>query len=282
MNIKLANVYGFCEGVEKAVEKGEREAAKSGTVHTLGELIHNPMEVERLHSIGVTAVADAADVAEGNTVLVRAHGIPRDQMKELRSQYRVVDATCPLVTKVQRAAQKEARAGRTVLVYGNPNHPEIKGVVSYTEKYRVVYSDEELAQACIDLKDEPVALLSQTTANVASFKKAGDYLTAHHPDAVVRDTICYATYERQEAIDELAREVDAVLVIGGPNSSNTKQLAAVARQHCQRVYLLEKPDDIQPAWVTGVNTLGVTAGASTPQWIIDAIIARAQALADAA
>ncbi len=282
MEIRLAQVFGFCEGVEKAIEKGERESTRQDAVHTLGELIHNPMEVNRLKSLGVSPVPSVEELSPGQTVLVRAHGLPKQEMKTLREKFRVVDATCPLVTKVQRAAQKESQAGRTVILFGNPNHPEIKGVISYTHDHRVVYSLDELKAVAAELQNTPVALLSQTTAGVAKFEEAGQYLLAHHPDAVVRNTICYATVERQEAVDELAREVDAVLVIGGPNSSNTKQLAAVAGRHCPRVYLLENAGELDPEWLRGVNVLGVTAGASTPQWIINEVLERAAALSEAA
>lgn len=282
MEIRLAQVFGFCEGVEKAIEKAERETGRQGKVHTLGELIHNPMEINRLEGIGVNAIETLNELPEGETVLIRAHGIRRDDLKAMKQNYRVVDATCPLVTKVQRAALKESQSGRTVILYGNPNHPEVKGVVSYADRYRVVYTLDDLKVATKELASEPVAILSQTTANVEHFQEACDYLLANHPDAVVRNTICYATVERQEAVDALAREVNAVLVIGGPNSSNTKQLAAVAKKHCERVYLLESAEDIDPAWLSGVDILGVTAGASTPQWIIDQVIAKAKNLGEAA
>src|ERR1044071_5168194 len=273
MEVLLADEYGFCFGVERAVEMVE-EAVEEGVrpIRSLGPLIHNAQEMERLGARGVSTI-DSPDEAGSDTIaVIRAHGVTPQVQRELEERAeRVIDATCPFVTKVQKLAERAAREGRDVVVVGNPDHPEMIGVVGYApERTRVVRDASEVAN--LPPLHAPL-VVSQTTLKLSTFLEAAEAVRAKaDAEPQVVNTICSATRDRQDAARALAGEVDAFYVIGGKHSSNSLKLLSVCKEQCDHSFLIETPDEINPADLSGAQRVGVTAGASTPNWLIEQVV----------
>ena len=274
MQVLLAEEYGFCFGVERAVEMVEDALAEGATVRTLGPLIHNTQEIERLEASGVRTIDAPAEVRAGETAVIRAHGVTPEVQRDLEARAtKVVDATCPFVTKVQKLAERAAAQGRDVVVVGNPDHPEMIGVVGYAPHNSHVVRDASEVAALPNLHAPLV--VSQTTLKLKTFLDAADAVRAKSDaEPQVVNTICSATRDRQDAARALAGEVDAFYVIGGKHSSNSVKLLAVCQEQCPRSFLIETPDEIDPEDVRGAARVGVTAGASTPNWLIEQVVAR--------
>lgn len=273
MKVLLANEYGFCFGVERAVDMVEESLSLGETVRTLGPLIHNEQEMDRLGSKGVSTISEPVQITRGETAVIRAHGVTPQVQKELEEKAsKVVDATCPFVTKVQRLASRAAAKDQHVVVVGNPDHPEMIGVYGYApERTFIVNSAEEVAN--LPKLNKPL-VVSQTTIKLQSFLDAAEAVKAKTDDEVqVVNTICSATRDRQDAARALAGEVDAFYIIGGRHSSNSRKLVAVCKEKCEKSFLIETEDEIDPADLEGVNVVGVTAGASTPEWLIKKVVA---------
>ncbi len=254
---------GFCFGVKRAVEMAERTvAAATGPVATLGPLIHNPLVVKDLADRGVRVV-DRVEEAGSGTLIIRSHGVPPEEIDLARRiGLTVVDATCPFVRKAQRLAEDLAVRGYQVVVIGDPAHPEIKSVVAAAGRapVMVISGADELA---LDGLRRKVGLICQTTLPSEALAAAVAVVAPACKELVVHNTICTATQERQRAAVELAKRVDAMVVVGGSASANTAHLAGV----CRRVvptYQVEKSADLDPAWFVACQTVGITAGASTP------------------
>jgi len=268
MIIELAGSYGFCFGVKRAIKIAEenREAA------TYGALIHNSKEIARLEkdfNVGLTD--DHKSFKAGETAIVRTHGIPKNELHELReTDVDVVDATCPYVTKPQQICQEMSEAGYDIVIFGDVAHPEIKGVKSYaTHGAEVVTCKEDLE----DLKlRERVALVAQTTRKVEDYLEIANYLIPRHKEVRVFNTICNATFENQEAVRKIAKKADVMIVIGGKNSSNTKQLFSIAKDKRPDSYHIEDENDLDYSWFKDKEFCGISAGASTPDWIIQNVI----------
>ena len=274
MEVLLAEEFGFCFGVERAVEMVEEAVASGGVVRSLGPLIHNSQEMQRLAEQGVQTIDAPAEAGANVTAVIRAHGVTPQVQRELESRAaKVVDATCPFVTKVQKLAERAAAQGRDVVLVGNPDHPEMIGVVGYAPQNTYVVRDASEVEKLPNLH-EPL-VVSQTTLKLQTFLDAAEAvrLKADAEPQIV-NTICSATRDRQDAARALAGEVEAFYIIGGRHSSNSVKLLAVCKEQCDRSYLIETAAEINPADLAGLKRVGVTAGASTPNWLINQVVER--------
>jgi len=274
MEVLLANEYGFCFGVERAVEMVEDALGVGAPVRTLGPLIHNTQEMQRLECEGVSTVQDPAEVSKNEIAVIRAHGVTPQVQAELEKRAaQVVDATCPFVTRVQRLAERAAKDGRHVVVAGNPDHPEMIGVVGYAPNNTFVVRDAEDV-ANLPALHEPL-VVSQTTLKLQTFLEVAEAVRAKaDAEPQVVNTICSATRDRQDAARALAGLVDVFYIIGGKHSSNSIKLLAVCQEQCAKSFLIETQQEINPADLNGAKRVGVTAGASTPNWLIDQVVKR--------
>src|SRR5690606_38588364 len=272
MKVLLADEYGFCFGVERAVEMVEEAVSHGETVRTLGPLIHNQQEMNRLAASGVATVADPVQITRGETAVIRAHGVTPQVQQELSEKAgKVVDATCPFVTRVQRLASRAAAQDRHVVVVGNPEHPEMVGVKGYAPEHAFIIKDETEIDSLPRLRKPLV--VSQTTIKAKTFFDTAEAIKTKTDDEVeVVNTICSATRDRQDAARALAGMVDAFYIIGATHSSNSVKLHAVCKEQCEKSFLIETEDDINPADLAGLETVGVTAGASTPEWLIKEVV----------
>jgi 4-hydroxy-3-methylbut-2-enyl diphosphate reductase len=269
MKIKLAENYGFCFGVKRAIKIAEENTNSA----TYGPLIHNSKEIERLNTdFNVALSENLADFKTGDKAVIRTHGIPKDELSELYTRnVDVIDATCPYVTKPQQICEEMSEAGYDIVIFGDEKHPEIKGVKSYAiNGAHVVTCVDDLEG--IHLK-ERIAVVAQTTRKAEDYLEICNYLIPRHKEVRVFNTICNATFENQDAVRKLAQEADVMIVIGGMNSSNTKQLQSIALNEQQMdSYHIEGADDLEASWFKGKKLCGISAGASTPDWIIQQVI----------
>ncbi|HLM56887.1 MAG TPA: 4-hydroxy-3-methylbut-2-enyl diphosphate reductase, partial [Pyrinomonadaceae bacterium] len=244
MQVLLAEEYGFCFGVERAVEMVEGALSEGATVRTLGPLIHNTQEIHRLEAGGVRTIGAPAEVTEGETAVIRAHGVTPEVQRELESRAeRVIDATCPFVTKVQKLAERAAAQGRDVVVVGSPDHPEMIGVKGYAPDRAYVVRDAREVEALPPLHAPLV--VSQTTLKLSTFLEAAEAVRAKaDSEPQVVNTICSATRDRQDAARALAGEVDAFYIIGGRHSSNSRKLLTVCKEQCEKSFLIETEEEI--------------------------------------
>ena len=274
MKIQLASSYGFCFVVNRAIEIAEEHR---GSV-TYGPLIHNKDEINRLKvGFNIGLAERIEDIETDDAVVIRTHGIPKDELAVLKSQeHNVIDATCPYVTTPQNIVQKMSVDGYSIVIFGDADHPEIKGVVSYAEDpddAYIVLEPEELE--ALPLKGK-VAVVSQTTKKPEDFAKIVTALMATRKEIRVFNTICNATFENQDAASELAKEADVMIVIGGKHSSNTKQLHSICERDCKDSYLIENEKELVEDWFEGKDLCGISAGASTPDWIVQNVINKIQ------
>jgi 4-hydroxy-3-methylbut-2-enyl diphosphate reductase len=271
MKIEKARSYGFCFGVKRAVEIAE----ESKDAVTLGPLIHNPLEIERLSkNYNVKYIDSIEDIDENiKRVIVRTHGIPKEKLKKLKEKkVEIIDATCPFVKKPQEIVEEMSKRGYDIVIFGDKNHPEIQGVMSYSTHNRVyvVLTPKELKN--IKLK-EHIATVAQTTRKISDYLKITDYLIKNYKEVRVFNTICNATFENQDAVKDLAKKADIMIIIGGKNSSNTKQLYNIAKEFCD-AYLVESEEELKKEWFESKTLCGISAGASTPEWLVEKIISR--------
>ena len=272
MQVLLADEYGFCFGVERAVEMVEEALEQGETVRSLGPLIHNDQEMQRLGKHGVTTISEPVQIGRGETAVIRAHGVTPDVQRELEEKAtKVVDATCPFVTRVQKLAARAADQNRHVVVVGSPDHPEMIGVKGYAPDHAFVIRDETEVAGLPRLRKPLV--VAQTTIKAKTFFDTAAAIRSKTDDEVqVVNTICSATRDRQEAARALAGMVDAFYIIGGRHSSNSVKLLAVCQEQCPKSYLIETEEEINDADLAGATRVGVTAGASTPDWLIEKIV----------
>ena len=281
MEVLLAEEYGFCFGVERAVDMVEEALAEGGTIRSLGALIHNSQEMQRLEAKGVTTISTPGEAAGNTTAVIRAHGVTPQVQRELEeSAAHVIDATCPFVTRVQHLAERAAAEGRDVVVAGNPDHPEMIGVVGYAPRNTYVVRDASEVSGLPSLRRPLV--VSQTTIKLQTFQEVAEAVRAKsETEPQIINTICSATRDRQDAARALAGQVEAFYVIGGRHSSNSVKLLAVCKEQCEKSFLIETAEEINPDDLGGVNRVGVTAGASTPNWLIEQVVARLRTIGDA-
>lgn len=267
MTIKRAEKAGFCFGVKRAIEMAEK-AALEGNTASLGPLIHNQQVVDYLANKGIEEIKSIEEVRKGQQLVVRSHGVPPEIYSEAEKKgIKIIDATCPYVQKAQRLAEKSSKDSFVVVV-GDRIHPEVIGILGWAgENSKAIESLEEA-------KDLPnyssIAVLAQTTQPKSNFSAIIEELKNHTDKLVVHNTICSATEERQASACELSKSVDVMIVAGGRSSSNTRKLGAICSERT-KTYLIETADEIQEIWLEGVKSIGLTAGASTPDWIIEEV-----------
>lgn len=278
MQVLLADEYGFCFGVERAVDMVEDALEDGDTVRSLGPLIHNEQEMARLGKHGVTMISDPVQIGRNETAVIRAHGVTPQVQRELEEKAsKVVDATCPFVTRVQKLAARAAEQDRHVIVVGSPDHPEMIGVKGYAPDHAFVVRDESEVANLPRLRNPLV--VSQTTIKAKTFFDTAEAVRLKTDDAVqIVNTICSATRDRQDAARALAGMVDAFYIIGGRHSSNSVKLLAVCKEQCENSFLIETEDEIDPDDIAGSERVGVTAGASTPEWLIERIVKHLETL----
>jgi len=268
LEIILARHAGFCYGVRRALAIAEETRnSYPGVVHTYGPLIHNSQEVERLTQQGIVSTME---VPQEGPLVIRSHGIGKNRHEELKNLCTVVDATCPYVARAQRIAQTLSREGYTVVIYGDPQHAEVTGLLDWCSPSGLVVSGVEEARALEEGK--PYALLAQTTSDRNTFQRIAEIVAPKAQSFKMVDTICRATADRQGEARELASFCDVMIVIGGKHSANTNKLFSVIRETNTPVYLIEKAQELKSEWFLGADKIGVTAGASTPDWIIKEVI----------
>ena len=274
--VLLAKPRGFCAGVERAIEVVEQVLERfPGPVYVRKEIVHNPHVVHVLREQGARFVEELAQVPHGATTIFSAHGVSPAVHEAARARrLQVIDATCPLVTKVHVEAKRFARDGYTILLIGHAGHEEVEGTMGEApQAIRLVQTVDE-ARA-VDVPDpQRVAVITQTTLSVDDTRAIIEVLKARFPKLIApsKDDICYATQNRQNAVKAIAREAEAILVFGAKNSSNSIRLTEVARDAGRRAYLINDAREIEPAWFTGVTCVGVTSGASAPEHLVQEVV----------
>jgi 4-hydroxy-3-methylbut-2-enyl diphosphate reductase len=278
IRVVLAQPRGFCAGVERAIEIVERALEKYGPpIYVRHEIVHNRHVVERLRAKGAQFVDEIDEIPPGAVTIFSAHGVA--SAIETRAEERglpVIDATCPLVSKVHIEGQRYANQGREIILIGHAGHPEIEGTMGrITGKVHLISKPEEVAGLNVG-NPEKLAFITQTTLSVDDTRAVIEALKARFPSIVGPDTkdICYATQNRQRATLELAKSVDVVLVVGAPNSSNSNRLREIAAEFGVPSYLIEDANALDPRWLTGVSAVGITAGASAPDELVDELVER--------
>ncbi len=274
MKVVRANTAGFCMGVALALDKLNTAVEKKSTqrICTLGPIIHNPQVLEHYAQLGVHCLARANEVQNDDCIIVRAHGITQSEEALLRqSGAQIIDATCPKVKKAQLAIAKATQKGRTLLLFGEENHPEVRGLISYAAYGAEVFDSLEKLCALTLAPQGAYVLASQTTQDGKIFQEIIDYLKGCLEDIPVLSTICHATHERQEEITHIAATVDAVVVVGGKSSGNTARLADVASAVGVPTWHVETVDELKKENFLTFSQIGLTAGASTPKRLIDAV-----------
>ena len=276
MKVRLAEHAGYCFGVERAVRLALEAAERYGRVHTLGQLIHNPQEVELLRREGVVP-GEGADEIDSGVVIIRSHGLPPDVLADLGDRgLSIIDATCPLVRRAQQLAAEEAASGARVVIVGDRDHAEVLGLCGHAgDGAVVVEGPDDLPQLPAD---ETVAVISQTTQSRENLHAVIERLGETVGDLRVHDTICRATALRQQAAAALAAECDVAVVVGGRNSANTCRLASVCAECCPSTHHIETADEVRPEWAAEGGTVCLTAGASTPDWVIRQVVRRLEEL----
>ena len=272
----LAKPRGFCAGVERAIEVVEQALERfSGPVYVRKEIVHNPHVVSALRQKGAVFVDELTQVPHGSTTIFSAHGVSpavHDAAKE--RQLQVIDATCPLVTKVHVEAKRFAREGYTLLLIGHGGHEEVEGTMGEAPtSIRLIQTVEEAHRVQVE-NSEKVAVITQTTLSVDDTRAIVDILKARFPKLVApsKDDICYATQNRQNAVKAIAKEAEVILVIGAKNSSNSIRLTEVAEDAGRRAHLINDAIEIKPAWFTDVRCVGVTSGASAPEHLVQEVV----------
>ena len=272
MKIILAKSAGFCFGVRRAVGICEKTVASEGRCATLGPIIHNRSVTNELAARGIRELGGADEVRREDTVVIRSHGAKKDEIDALKATgCTLVDATCPDVAKIHDIVRRESADGRLILIIGQNNHPEVEAISSWCDDFRIVENRDELGELLRSeeaLKNTPVSVVFQTTSTRDVFESCAMEVKKGYTNLKLFDTICSATYRRQEEAKEISRIVDAMIVIGGKTSANSVKLAEICRAHCRRVYFIETADDLDISEFSDSDTVGITAGASTPAWII--------------
>lgn len=287
MDVILANPRGFCAGVDRAIEIVKRAIETLGApIYVRHEVVHNRFVVDDLKARGAIFVEELDEVPDGNTVIFSAHGVSKAVRGEAeRRGLKVFDATCPLVTKVHLEVARHCRAGRDVVLIGHEGHPEVEGTMGQWNReggvgqIYLVESVEDV-EAMQVAQPENFAYTTQTTLSVDDTRAVIEALRRRFPaiQGPKNDDICYATQNRQDAVRDLAKQCDLVLVVGSPNSSNSNRLSELARREGVESYLIDGAHEIDPQWIAGKQHIGLTAGASAPQVLVDGVIARLREL----
>lgn len=275
MEVKVAKTAGFCFGVKRAVDQvyEQLEQHKDVPIYTFGPIIHNEEVVRDMESKGVRVIGEE-DIAglQGGIVIIRSHGVPRHIYELLEAQnLTIVDATCPFVKKIHRIVQEHSRRGEQIVIVGNRSHPEVQGILGWSETPAFVVQTPEEADCLPIASDQKLCIVSQTTFHYKKFQILVEKFRNMVYDIECVNTICNATQERQEEAARIGAEVDAMLVIGGRNSSNTQKLFEICKKECKDTYYIQTLEDFDTRWITSRNKVGITAGASTPKKIIEEV-----------
>jgi len=273
MKLTIGEHAGFCFGVRRAVDKAFECASQQLPCVTLGPLIHNPQEVARLTEAGVCSVSSLYEVQPGQTVIIRSHGVTPQVYAQCQERgIPVIDCTCPHVAHIHQLAREYSENGRAVIIVGEADHPEVIGIAGWAHGEVFILPTREAAEAA-QLPDEAL-VVAQTTIRRDRFEDVLSVLRRRVRDLTVRMTICAATSKRQQEAESLSRTVDVMIVVGGRNSSNTQKLLETCRLRCARAYQVETPDDVPKGIVTPEDRVAITAGASTPQWLLEQVRCR--------
>ena len=278
MKVILADVLGYCMGVRRAVEIAADSLKNCGSkkVYSFGPLIHNRIALENLAKKGLSVLKEdeISSVENGSLVIIRAHGVPPEILEKLSdSGCQILNATCPKVMASQKNAEKYAKLGYTVILAGDSNHGEVAGISGYAGKKFVLVQNKDEAEKMSPLPDdEKAVLLCQTTFSKEEFSQIVEKLSKKIKNLKVLDTICSATKERQDALKRICPDVDGILVVGGKNSANTKRLLQIAEENCGKAALIETAEEI-PEDFLELDSVGITAGASTPNSVIERVVA---------
>jgi len=264
MSVRIAKNSGFCFGVKRAIKIALEAAGDHDGIVTLGPIIHNPQMVSKLADEGIFSVNKSEDI-DGRTTIIRSHGVKKETLQELNNDnIKIINATCPYVSKTQDHGQKLSEEGYQVIILGDKDHPEVEALKSYIQGDAVIVAN---ADELPDLKFNKVDIICQTTRNIKDLQELVQKLVPLSREIKVINTICNATSVRQESTTALAKESDLMIVIGGKNSSNTKMLAKIS-ENFVKTYHIETSYEIEDKWFEGIDEIGLTAGASTPDWII--------------
>ena len=274
MEVILAKSAGFCFGVKRAVDTVYEQTGTRGKIYTYGPIIHNEEVVRDLEQKGVKVLGNETELnalTEG-TVVIRSHGVERRINDAIAEKgLHCVDATCPFVKKIHRIVEKESAAGRRIIIIGNRNHPEVEGICGWSLTEPVVIESMEEAEKFKADPEEKLCIVSQTTFNYNKFQDLVEKISKTYYDILVLNTICNATQERQVEARQIASQVDVMIVIGGRNSSNTQKLYEICRRECKHTYYIQTLEDFKPEITGTVRSVGITAGASTPNQIIEEV-----------
>ncbi len=272
MSIHVAKSAGFCFGVNRAVELVEQAAKAGKKVSTLGPIIHNRHAVARFQEMGVQVIAEPEEAGPGDTVIIRSHGVTRDVYERLEQQgAEIVDATCPFVKRIHGIVSEAEKAGRLPVIIGTRSHPEVEGIAGWCSQCRIFETPEELENWIKTENPDPdlmICMVCQTTSTESLWKNCCEIAKKQFTNLKIFDTICKATEFRQSEAAQLSSNCQAMVVVGDTHSSNTGRLAMICREHCDRVVLVDNAGELDPAFFRGVADVGITAGASTPAWII--------------
>ena len=272
MSIKVAESAGFCFGVNRAVELVEQVAQKGNRVCTLGPIIHNRHAVAHFENMGVRVIETPAEATHTDTVIIRSHGVTRAVQQELETTgARVVDATCPFVKRIHGIVSRAEEEGALPVIIGTRSHPEVVGIAGWCKTCKIFQTPEEVenwAKSGETPADFPIHMVCQTTSTESLWKKCGEIAKKQFTNLKIFDTICKATEFRQSEAAQLSKNCQAMVVVGDTHSSNTGRLAMICREHCDRVVLVDNAAELNPEFFRGVADVGITAGASTPAWII--------------
>jgi len=278
MKVVVAESAGFCYGVRRALDTVLAAAEKAGKpMFTLGPLIHNPQVIERLASQGIGMVKSLDEVPDGSVIIMPSHGVPRQVMERARDRgLEIIDVTCPFVAKVHRVAETLVNSGFQVVLLGDAGHTEVKGIVNVCGDDAIVVSGaEELADK--DLKPK-VGIVSQTTQSIGKYRELVSAVSERVYEVHAYKTICNATMDRQKAALRVTSDIDVMIVVGGRNSANTRRLAEICAESGIPTHHVEVADELDGAWFMEARNVGITAGASTPDWIIEEVVDRVKAM----
>ena len=275
MEVRLAKTAGFCFGVRRAVDTVYEQVEQAeGPIYSYGPIVHNEIVVQELEEKGVKVLNSEEELKSltSGTVIIRAHGVGEKVYDLLKQQgVNLVDATCPFVKKIHRIARKEEANGRHILIIGNAKHPEVEGIRGWCEKPAYVVESLEEAENFALPMGEKLCIVSQTTFNYNKFEDIVEIISKKGYDIIVLNTICSATEERQTEAREIASDVDAMIVIGGSHSSNTQKLFEICKKECENTYYIQSLDDLDLKTSQSIRCVGITAGASTPNKIIEEV-----------
>ncbi len=276
MKVEVAKSAGFCFGVQRAVDSVYSEIEKGKKpIYTFGPIIHNEQVVADLETKGIKVINTVDELKKLNegTVVIRSHGVPKEIYDILEKQHvNIVDATCPFVKKIHNIVSDESKKDKVIIIIGNNNHPEVEGIKGWVEGPVFVINEEEQIEKIGDLKNKSVCIVSQTTFNHNKFKYLVEIIKKKGYDINVVNTICNATHVRQVEAQKIASKVDAMIVIGGKRSSNTQKLYDICKEECNNTYYIQTLDDLDLCELESLESIGITAGASTPKNIIEEVV----------